>query len=97
MASLLPVRTLRLILILLTVLALGAAGLCHLWWGVGRASEAHAGGTVPSRALKEQLVWPVGVRGLVMAVTRHQSLSPGHTPGSLPNLGGRDVWGRAPG
>ena len=31
---------------------------------------------MPSRALKEGLVWPVGVGGLEMAVTRHQSLGP---------------------
>lgn len=76
MASLLPVRTLPLILILLTVLALGAAGLCHLWWAVGRATKACTGCTVPSGALKEELVQPVGGGGgggPVIAVTRHQS------------------------
>lgn len=42
MASLLPIRTLPLILILLAVMAPGAAGLCHFWqgwegaWGPGQ-------------------------------------------------------------
>ena len=35
---------------------------------------------MPSRAVKEGLVWPAGAGELVMAVTRHQSLGPGHTP-----------------
>ena len=35
---------------------------------------------MPSRAVKEGLVWPAGAGDLVMAVTRHQSLGPGHTP-----------------
>lgn len=50
--------------------------------GVGRGLEGGVwrGCTVPSRAVKEGLVWPVGAGELVMAVTRHQSLGPGHTP-----------------
>lgn len=35
---------------------------------------------MPSRVVKEGLVWPVGAGELVMAVTRHQSLGPGRTP-----------------
>ena len=35
---------------------------------------------MPSRAVKEGLVWPAGAGKLVTAVTRHQSLGPGHIP-----------------
>lgn len=76
MAPPLPVRTLPLILILLTVLALGTSGLCHLWKGQGGAlgmGRRHCA----FRGSQTQLAWPAAGGGLPMAVTRHQSWAQG--------------------
>lgn len=62
MASLQPAQTLPLILILLAILAPGAAGLCHPWRGwekVQRSRQGHCAFQV----LKGKLVWLVGGRG----------------------------------
>lgn len=104
MASLLPSRTLPLTLVLMVVLAPGAAGLCHLGGG-GLGLDGGGAPPTPPPCLPDSergahLVsrgW-----GLAMAVTRHWSLKPSATEPSAhscpcPGPGGRAASGRVRG
>lgn len=95
MASPLPVRTLSLILILLAVLAPGAAGLCHLWpgWG-GAQGSGEEGLCLPGLSKRAGLAswgWGTGDGSDQASVTGAQGTL------LVPDPGGREVWGRVQG